>query len=304
MNKSIKAGDKVVVTRVNGEDLDVPHIATVEEAEERGSVLRTFLIDLPILGEKVLFVDEPEEDLWTPLDEHEKESLGTYWVAGNREVEVGDNIKVLKYNGGSMQRDAVVSAVYHSVIDVRLCEGGNEITLYKDPSGLDEWHFADEDITLDAAIYDEEEALQRRQALAYYEDDAITPSYSEFINSGRGRTLADYTGVEITKDSLGFVSKVDEAISSITAESLDFKEESEDVVNHPSHYGNGRFETIEMIEEITKGYDDGFVAHCVGTAVKYESRAPFKHETPLEDLRKARKYLEFAIEHLERMEDK
>lgn len=249
MSKSIKVGDKVLVTRVNGEDLDVPHVATVEEAEERDSVLRTFMIDLPILGEKILFVDDPEEDLWTLLDEHEVESLGSYWVAGKHEPE-------------------------------------------------------DDDITLDAAIYDEEEALQRRQALAYYEDDAITPTYSEFINSGRGRTLADYTGVEITKDSLGFVSNVDEAISSITAESLDFTEESEDIVNHPSHYGNGRFETIEMIEEITKGYDNGFVALCVGTAIKYESRAPFKHDSPLVDLRKARKYLDFAIEHLERMEDK
>lgn len=73
-------------------------------------------------------------------------------------------------------------------------------------------------------------------------------------------------------------------------------------VEHPSHYTQGRFETIEMIEEITKGYSDGFVAHCVGTAVKYESRAPFKHASPLEDLKKARQYLTFAIEHLERME--
>lgn len=70
-------------------------------------------------------------------------------------------------------------------------------------------------------------------------------------------------------------------------------------VNHPSHYKSGRFETIEMIEEITKGYDDGFVAHCVGTSVKYLSRAPFKHESPTEDLRKSEQYLRFAIEHLE-----
>lgn len=71
-----------------------------------------------------------------------------------------------------------------------------------------------------------------------------------------------------------------------------------DAVQHPSHYNQGRFETIEVIEEFTKGYNDGFVAHCVGTATKYISRAPYKHESPAEDLRKAAKYLEFAIEHL------
>lgn len=289
MYRSIKVGDKILVTRVSGVDLDAPHIATVEETDERDSVLRTISIEHPILGEKILFVDVPEEDSWTLLGGHVEESSGSYWIAGSREAEVGDKITVLKHNGESMQRDAEVTEVFLSIIDARFCDGGNAVTLYKQPSEIDEWHFADDDITLDASSY---------------EDDAITPSYSEFINSGKGRTLADYTGVDITEDSLGFVSSVDEAISSITPKSLNFSEEAEDVVNHPSHYGNGRFETIEMIEEITKGYDDGFVAHCVGTAVKYESRAPFKHDTPLEDLRKARKYLEFAIEHLERMEDK
>lgn len=74
-----------------------------------------------------------------------------------------------------------------------------------------------------------------------------------------------------------------------------------DNVNSPIHYQNGRFETIELIEEIISGYKDPFVAHCVGTAVKYESRAPFKHgDGGLTDLKKAAKYLEFAISHMEK----
>jgi hypothetical protein len=72
-----------------------------------------------------------------------------------------------------------------------------------------------------------------------------------------------------------------------------------DVVNHPNHYTRGRFETIELIKEITSGYNDPFVSHCVGTSTKYLSRAPFKHDTPLEDLKKSRAYLDFAIKHLE-----
>lgn len=68
-----------------------------------------------------------------------------------------------------------------------------------------------------------------------------------------------------------------------------------DAVNHPSHYTQGRFETIEVIEEIAGGYDNGYVAYCVGNAIKYLSRAPHKHATPVEDLRKAATYIDFAI---------
>lgn len=80
--------------------------------------------------------------------------------------------------------------------------------------------------------------------------------------------------------------------------STEHEEESpqqNDAVNHPSHYTQGRFETIEIIEEIAGGYDNGYVAYCVGNAIKYLSRAPHKHATPVEDLRKAATYLDFAI---------
>lgn len=71
-----------------------------------------------------------------------------------------------------------------------------------------------------------------------------------------------------------------------------------DMVDSPAHYTNAKFETIEIIEEITQGYEDGFVGMCVGNALKYLARAPYKHEEPTEDLRKAAKYVAFAIEHL------
>lgn len=73
---------------------------------------------------------------------------------------------------------------------------------------------------------------------------------------------------------------------------------SSDTVHSPSHYQNAKFETIEVIEEITKGYNDGYVAYCVGNALKYLSRAPFKHREPTEDIAKAGKYIEFAVAYL------
>lgn len=72
-----------------------------------------------------------------------------------------------------------------------------------------------------------------------------------------------------------------------------------DAVNSPNHYTQGRFETIEIIEEITQGYSDGYVAYCVGNALKYLARAPFKHGEPTEDISKAAKYIEFALARLQ-----
>lgn len=101
--------------------------------------------------------------------------------------------------------------------------------------------------------------------------------------------------VEAAQEQASFEAIVDGFEEAVA----DLSDEGNDAVDSPSHYKLGKFETIEVIEEITKGYDDGFVAHCAGTAIKYIARAPHKHDTPLEDLRKAARYLDFAIERLQ-----
>jgi hypothetical protein len=69
-----------------------------------------------------------------------------------------------------------------------------------------------------------------------------------------------------------------------------------DPVNHPPHY-QGKVECIDAIEAALG--DDGFVAHCRGTAMKYLYRAGRKGDS-VEDLRKAAWYLERAIKTLEK----
>ena len=77
-----------------------------------------------------------------------------------------------------------------------------------------------------------------------------------------------------------------------------------DMVNHPPHYNSGKFETIDVIEDILNGYKGfAFVAHCLGTTIKYIYRGPFKGKM-LEDLKKARFYLDKAIKWLEKKEKK
>jgi hypothetical protein len=73
-------------------------------------------------------------------------------------------------------------------------------------------------------------------------------------------------------------------------------ENESDNVNHPSHYNSGKFEVIDIIDEFGKEYEgaDGF---CFGNIVKYVLRA--KHKNGVEDLKKARWYLDRLIMHWE-----
>jgi hypothetical protein len=66
-------------------------------------------------------------------------------------------------------------------------------------------------------------------------------------------------------------------------------------INHPAQYGgeDNPYEAIKVVEAWSLGF-------CLGNVVKYVSRAGKKGD-PLEDLKKARWYLNREIENLERV---
>ena len=73
-----------------------------------------------------------------------------------------------------------------------------------------------------------------------------------------------------------------------------------DVVNNPSHYTDSKIEVIDYIEDKNLGF-------CLGNVIKYVSRAGKKVdsdksviEKEIEDLKKARWYLDRRIYELER----
>lgn len=71
-----------------------------------------------------------------------------------------------------------------------------------------------------------------------------------------------------------------------------------DMVNHPPHYNaKSGMEVIDVIESFT---DDlvGIEATDTGNVIKYICR--WKHKNGLEDLKKAKWYLEHLIKHLEK----
>jgi hypothetical protein len=64
-----------------------------------------------------------------------------------------------------------------------------------------------------------------------------------------------------------------------------------ETVDHPSHYNAGKFEVIDVIAD----WQLNFTLGCV---VKYVARAKYKG-SELEDLKKARWYLDYEIKQLE-----
>lgn len=61
-------------------------------------------------------------------------------------------------------------------------------------------------------------------------------------------------------------------------------------VNHPKHYNSGKIEVIDAIEDWGLGFNDGNV-------IKYVARHKHKGK-PIEDLEKAKWYLERLIQQL------
>ena len=66
-----------------------------------------------------------------------------------------------------------------------------------------------------------------------------------------------------------------------------------EMVNHPDHYNSGKIEVIDFIKSL--GLHEDF---CIANAIKYLSR--YKHKgDALEDLKKAKWYIDYIIKEME-----
>src|SRR5699024_631962 len=72
------------------------------------------------------------------------------------------------------------------------------------------------------------------------------------------------------------------------------KEITDDKVNSPSHYTRGDIEVIDIIKQLTQGYEP-FEAYLVGNTIKYLARANFK-ENKQQDLEKAEWHINKLLE--------
>lgn len=72
-----------------------------------------------------------------------------------------------------------------------------------------------------------------------------------------------------------------------------------DNINHPTHYTSTKIETIEIIRD--KLTAEAFEGFCIGNVLKYVTR--YKLKNGLEDLQKARWYLDKIIRVKEESND-
>lgn len=79
---------------------------------------------------------------------------------------------------------------------------------------------------------------------------------------------------------------------------LPAQQSSNDVVNNPAHYTFGSIETIDYIESCLS--PEEFRGACKKDVIKYVSRE--QHKNGLEDLKKARWYLDRLINYLEKQQ--
>ena len=66
-----------------------------------------------------------------------------------------------------------------------------------------------------------------------------------------------------------------------------------DNVNHPSHYETGKFECINVMIEVYGV--EAVKSFCICNAFKYLYRCMNKHDSPIEDIKKARWYIDKYI---------
>lgn len=82
-----------------------------------------------------------------------------------------------------------------------------------------------------------------------------------------------------------------------------WKNEKKDMVNHPEHYqGLDGLEVDEVMQNFIPKYENSYVGAMICNVLKYILRAPSKGKQ-LEDLKKAKVNLEFAINKLEKLNE-
>ncbi|WP_232515089.1 DUF3310 domain-containing protein [Brochothrix thermosphacta] len=120
--------------------------------------------------------------------------------------------------------------------------------------------------------------------------EVLPPSSLELIenNTEKAHRELNKTIIKIDKEMINHLKKSKKAHDLI---------EQTDTVNSPSHYNQTKIEAIDIIEDVTAGYQSNVKYH-IGNAIKYLIRAPFKNNT-VEDLKKAVWYIQRAIEKLE-----
>ena len=94
-------------------------------------------------------------------------------------------------------------------------------------------------------------------------------------------------------ESLPFI---DDEVQSINDQYAEIEQVRQDMINHPSHYTQGKVECIDALESATIG-KSGIEAVCVANIIKYLWR--YEEKNGIEDVKKAQFYLNRLLATLE-----
>ena len=200
-------------------------------------------------------------------------SINNYWDFTHKELSVKPIEDAMKLLGSATTVDIITEILN----DIHGVSGGAsyQVTASEEPT---EFTTCDDD-------YNE---------YNYYSGDYDYDDYDEdnYDDTPLGKLIKEW------EDLSDFVKE--DIMADIVSANVDFEDEDEEVsdkemVNHPPHYNQGKFETIDIIEDIVAGYDDPVEAYLIGTTLKYLARAPFKNAKK-QDLEKAEFYLKRAID--------
>ena len=119
-------------------------------------------------------------------------------------------------------------------------------------------------------------------------------------NTEKAHRELNKTIIKIDKEMIKHLKKSKKAHDLIKQTSKNITQT--DTVNSPSHYNQTKIEAIDIIEDVTAGYQSNVKYH-IGNAIKYLIRAPFKNNT-VEDLKKSAWYINRAVGKLEGEQNK
>ena len=119
----------------------------------------------------------------------------------------------------------------------------------------------------------------------YAEEKRLKTVWKAEVENQAGRTFTITDNDDFIRVNVPFTRKVN------------LKQEEQDMVHEPPHYQFGKFSARVIIELVGKTYKSASVFYHVGNALKYLMRSPRKNG--LEDLKKAKQSIEFAIKSWE-----
>ena len=121
-----------------------------------------------------------------------------------------------------------------------------------------------------------------------------------FENNGGKESCTSLNKDEAIQLAQNYIKEHEKTVNTIEKieEKITLKElqEIKNNVDHPKHYTNGKYECIDIIEDVTKDLT-GLEAVCTANVIKYMWR--WKLKNGVEDLKKARWYLNKLIDNTE-----